>query len=206
MNSIHILTEERIEGCCGTVLLLVLAFPLLKWHTFCFTACQGRPEKLLHPRAYWLLSSVGYNLSNHWHVRMTCRNFPRLSLLRCGCQEYSSNHLSSHDDREQPCNDIKPPPLWIYFFLLHGQTYFQIVCMLPIHPSTPVDNSSQAHPALLSSAAWKAWGHKAASLDYTGLFHVLHPLSSVAIFSELSFWWCVYSSPQPPLSHDFSLY
>lgn len=87
MNSIHIQREERIEGCCGIVLLLVLAFPPWKWHTFWFTACQDHPEKLLHPKAYWLLSSVEYNLWSHWHVGLSCLNFPRSSLLRCDSQE-----------------------------------------------------------------------------------------------------------------------
>lgn len=87
MNSIHIQREERIEGCCGVVLLLVLAFPPLKWHTFWFTACQDHPEKLLYLKAYWLLSSVEYNLWSHWHVRLSCLNFPRSSLLRCDSQE-----------------------------------------------------------------------------------------------------------------------
>lgn len=67
MNSMHIQTEERIEGCCGIVLLFALAFPMRKRHTFWFTACQGHPEKLSHPRAYWLLSSVEYNVWSHWH-------------------------------------------------------------------------------------------------------------------------------------------
>lgn len=80
MNSIHIQTEERTEGCCGTVLLFVLAFPLLKWHTLWFTACQGHPEKLFHPRAYWLLSSVGYNLWSHWH-EIDLPTFPKIILV-----------------------------------------------------------------------------------------------------------------------------